>query len=505
MANTTQPNIVLLLTDDHAQWASHCYGNSGINSPAMDWLSSNGVRMDNSMTITPVCSPARASFWTGLYPSQHGIHDYLGGGAYRDGPWIESETQLGELLSTAGYRCGFFGKWHCGTPEVTRPGFEEWFSIGRRTGPHNRLQRYIHNGEEYYESGYQSRITTDAALRFIRNACGGPENEPVSDGNAWRRPGSSGSSSAETGVSPAQPESPFFAFIGMVATHSPYADHPPRLVERHAGSQFPDIPSEQIYPFGRPTGEGRNAAAADRRTLQQQYYAAVEEIDEQVGRVIDMLDELGILENTLIVYTSDHGLNVGHHGLFGKGNATRPLNMLEESIRIPMIFGGWSELFPGQRRSEFVDHTDLFATLLEVAGAKTKAFRADDSEASVGKEHSSRHTGRSFLPALTRAAALSGWKDIQFGEYGDVRMAHSHTHKLILRHGRAPDQLFDLIADPRETRNIIEDPAYSHIVSSLTEAIETHFARFAESPVNGLRVASLRSHNEVEAWRGEVS
>lgn len=468
------PNIVVLLTDDHGQWAAGCYGNREIHTPGLDHLAAHGVRFRNAMTPTPVCSPARATFWTGLYPSQHGIHDYLGPGSYRDGPWIESEVQLGELLSDAGYRCGFFGKWHCGTPEETRPGFEEWFCIGRRTGPHAGEQHYIHNGRRIAERGYQARITTDAALRFIRDAASGEGREgPVSTGPGEEAPASS--------------VRPFFAFVGLVATHSPYSDHPSRLVESYRSAQFDDIPRDSVHPFGRPTGEGRNAAK-DWRKRQIQYYAAVSEIDEQLGRIVDALDEMGELSNTLVVYTADHGLNVGHHGLFGKGNATRPLNMLEESIRVPLIFGGWEGLFGHQVRSEMTDHADLFLTLAEVAGAKLPA---------------SDYPGRSFLPLLTRAASIPGWKRVQFGEYGDLRMARSHGCKLIRRNGRGADQLFDLETDPRETQNVIGDPSYRADVAALDHALANAFDAMADSPKNGLNVASLRAHNDVEAWRGE--
>ena len=473
MSKHQRPNIVVFLTDDHGQWANGCYGNAEIRTPSIDWLASHGVRMANAMTPTPVCSPARATFWTGLYPSQHGIHDYLAPAEYRDGPWIEGETQLGEILAHEGYRCGFFGKWHCGTPEDARPGFEEWFSIGRRTGPHRGEQTYAHNGEPYAETGYQARITTDAALRFI---------------DRLAAPAGSGATGARA---------PFFAFVGLVSTHSPYADHPPRLVDAYRDAAFADIPRDALHAFGRVTGEGRNAASEGWRERQAQYYASVSEIDEQLGRVLDLLEQRGELENTLVVYTSDHGLNVGHHGLFGKGNATRPLNMLEESIRVPMVFGGWSGLFGQQVRPEFVDHADLFQTLAAAAGAD-----AGEPAPQAGAP-ARAYPGRSFLPMLTEARALPDWKEVQTGEYGDLRMARSASLKLIRRHGRGADQLFDLERDPRETRNVIGEPGYSPHVKRLDEALDARFGPMEESPNSGLRVAELRSHNPVEAWRGE--
>lgn len=487
MSKHRRPNIVVFLTDDHGQWANGCYGNREVNTPSIDWLAAHGVRMQNAMTPTPVCSPARATFWTGLYPSQHGIHDYLAPAEYRDGPWIKSETQLGEILAGEGYRCGFFGKWHCGTPEDTRPGFEEWFSIGRRTGPHRGEQTYTHNGEPYAETGYQARITTDAALRFLDRVTGQPA------GGAAPAASERGTDGASDG------RAPFFTFVGLVSTHSPYADHPPRLVDAYRDATFVDIPREPVHPFGRVTGEGKNAAHQAWRERQAQYYASVSEIDEQLGRVIDLLDERGELENTLIVYTADHGLNVGHHGLFGKGNATRPLNMLEESIRIPMVFGGWSGLFGHQVRQEFVDHADLFQTLAAAAGAEVAG------PAAPADEPARAYPGRSFLPILTEARAIADWKDVQTGEYGDLRMARSASHKLIRRHGRGADQLFDLERDPRETRNVIDEPGYESSVKRLDEALDAYFGPMAGSPKSGLRVTELRSHNPVEAWRGEQS
>jgi arylsulfatase A-like enzyme len=140
-------------------------------------------------------------------------------------------------------------------------------------------------------------------------------------------------------------------------------------------------------------------------------------------------------------------------------------------------------------RPEFADHADLFQTLAEAAGASLPADR--------------HYPGRSFLPTLTRARSIADWKQVQVGEYGDLRMARSATHKLIRRHGRGDDQLFDLVADPRETHNVIGDPAHAHVVQELDAQIERRFAPMADSPKSGLRVTELRAHNNVEAWRGE--
>jgi len=450
-----RPNILVLLTDDHAQWALGCYGNREVRSPSMDWLSNHGIRMANAMTECPVCSPARASFWTGLLPGQHGIHDYLAPGAFRDGDWLEGQPLLGALLHEAGYACGFFGKWHCGRPEEPRPGFDRWCCIGRRTGPHHGEQEYWIDGKQHHLNGYQGQLTTDFAYDWLKEREGGK---------------------------------PWFAFVGLVSTHSPYNHQPPRLVEQYADATFDDIPDDITHPIGRRRPEGTRGDA-NWRHHRQQYYAAVSHLDEQLGKLIDHLDQTGQLDNTLIVYTGDHGLNCGHHGLWGKANATRPVNFVEETVRIPMLFGGWNQLKAQQTRGEFVDHTDLFATLVDIGGATLPNDR--------------HYPGRSFADALTQARMPDGWKQHHCAEYGDARMVTDGNAKLIRRHGRALDELYDLVADPRETQNLIDVPGYEPVAASLDLLMAKTFDPIADSPFNGLRVASLREHNNVEPWRGE--
>jgi len=470
-----RPNILVVLTDDHAQWALGCYGNREIRSPTMDWLAGRGVRMANAMTEGPVCSPARASFWTGRLPSQHGIHDFLGSREHRDQPWLEGETLLGELLHDAGYDCGFFGKWHCGRPAKTRTGFQRWCCIGARTGPHQGDQPYIIDGQEVALHGYQARLTTDMALDWLQNRAaetsGGDNGGETDEADGERTP-----------------NRPFFAFVGLVSTHSPYDHHPPRLVEQYRDAAFEEIPDDATHPIGRVRPEGAYRRS-DWNHHRRQYYAAVSEIDEQLGRLVDHLDQAGELDNTLIVYTGDHGLNCGHHGLWGKANATRPVNFVEETIRIPMVFAGWDKLHDQQVRPEFVDHTDLFATLVEVGGAAPPTDR--------------RYAGRSFAHLLTAGPAEFDWKQNHVAEYGDARMARSATHKLIRRHGRAPDELYDLLADPRETGNVIESPDQQRAVAELDAVLGATFDPIADSPNSGLRVAELPEHNDVEPWRGE--
>ena len=202
------------------------------------------------------------------------------------------------------------------------------------------------------------------------------------------------------------------------------------------------------------------------------------------------LEALQLREDVLFVFTSDHGLCCGHHGLWGKGNATFPLNMLEESIRVPMIFNHPRDLFARQRRSEFVDHLDLFQTIAEYAGVSSNL------------DARRKYPGRSFMPLLENSAALPDWRGMQFGEYGDLRMVRTRGYKLVRRFGDGePSTFFDLLKDPIESQNCFRDLAYQGLVVQLSGEIDSYFERFQDPVMNGLRVRDLPRHNLTEAWR----
>lgn len=454
-----QPNILVFLTDDHAQWALGCYGNREVHTPTLDYLAKTGVRMENAFTPIPVCSPARACFFTGLYPSQHGIHDWLfyfrdradlpDIASINDRQWINDPT-LAQLLQDAGYETALVGKWHCGQDEIPQPGFDHWYSLRSNFPP--KGGKYSDNGTLVEETGYHTDIITDHAIDFLRQH-----------------------DSAR----------PFFLFAGHIATHSPWRGHPERLVEQYRGSDFADITRGPVYSHARLRDESTDRHRRDEERAQ--YYASASHIDEGVGRVIDELEALGLRENTLVVYVSDHGLMCGQHGIWGKGNGTRPLNMLEESIRIPMIFNFPGQLMQGQERSEFVDHCDLFETLLDFAGVEYSGDRS--------------RPGRSFKEMLTDARPPLDWKRAQFGEYGDLRMIRTQRHKLVRRYPDGPQELYDLLNDPGETRSDYDLPEAQSIVAQLDAQLDDFFARYEDPRVSGLKVRELPQHNHVEAWR----
>lgn len=425
-----RPNVLVAITDDHAAWAMGHRG-APAHTPAMDHLARTGTRFDSAFCPTPVCSPARASFFTGLLPSQHGIHDHIGADHDGDG-WLADTETLPELLADAGYETAISGKWHCGQPQQARK-FEHSFGVRDENGY-----------KEWYKTTEGDRRITDRALEQLRTR---------------------------------DRDRPYFGVVGYTQTHSSHDNAPERHARPHleAGVTPPD---DADHPFGRIHWSGE-----DPGQQRAHYLGTAEAIDTRLGRLLDELDRQGMREETIVVYTADHGLNVGAHGVLNKGNGTSPPNFLEESITVPLLVSG-----PGVdrgRRREPVDHTDTFETLCDLAG-----IESPDREG----------PGESYR-RLLRGGPATDWREVQIGEYGPVRMARTAEHKLV-RHGPGEghrDYLVDLERDPRETTNRLDDAEYADVVDDLDDALaETFETRGLPHDGRG----DLPEHNGGEAWTG---
>ena len=220
------------------------------------------------------------------------------------------------------------------------------------------------------------------------------------------------------------------------------------------------------------------------------YYAAVTDIDRNVERILQRLREQGRLDNTLVIYTSDHGLALGHHGFWGKGNSTRPLNMYETSLRVPLMLAYRTGFRLGRS-----SHTTWIITI---------PFR----RSAIGREyiHNIRDNRGIIQVVVTeiwrKAQPQDDWDDTRYGEYGDLRMIRTPKHKLIKRYPHGPDELFGLEADPEETINIIGHTEYTAIERDLETRLDAFYTRFDDRAKSGLRVKELWQHNrDAEAWR----
>ena len=275
----------------------------------------------------------------------------------------------------------------------------------------------------------------------------------------------------------------FFLNIGYIATHSPYRrqEHDPRRTALYEDCAFDEIPPWAPHPWVKNEGGPNALSEADLRDRYIGYYAAVSEIDDNIARVIGALQARGKFENTIIIYTSDHGCAIGHKGFFGKGNSTRPLNMYEVSLRVPLIIAGAG--IEAREWDGLVDHCDAFHTICELAGVERPPAEA--------------FAGKSYAPLL-RSQPLT-WDDARYGEYGDLRMTRDRRWKLVWRYPNGPHELFDLAADPAERVNVFARKPEA--AARYKARLDEFFAEHEAQPVSGLRVKELPAHNAKEAWR----
>ena len=432
--------------DDHAQWALGAYGLEQIDTPNIDWLADQGILFENAMSPAPVCSPARASFHTGKMPSQHGVHDFLSEQSEFDANWLAGEKLLSERLVDEGYRTALIGKWHATTD--SRPpqrGFDRWLSYDpyiagwQNQYVHSGLVNFSSDGKEMQQGGVQTRFLTEEAVRFIDD----------------------------------DSSKPFFISLNFTVPHGPFVGLPERLVSRYRPV------ANEIVRAGRssemPDRGSVTTTPEDHVEQLAQYLAAVSLIDDQIGRLLDALQGRDLLDSTMLIYTSDHGLLVGQYGLYGKTNATNPPNFYEETIRIPLIMHVPGErIRQAQSRTELVDLLDLHATILDYATAG-RVPRSDYGP------------GRSMRPLL-EGKRMSQWRTVQMAERGNARMITDGRWKLLRYYGLAPgkpsrDVWYDL-AHPFGEINASDAPR-EPLRSRLISEMETFFGRYETSEHTG--------------------
>ena len=487
-------NFLFVLTDDHGAWAMGCAGNKELHTPNLDALAARGVRMENMFCASPVCSPARMSIYTGKIPSQHGVHDWLAKGhldenvlseelkrAFRqenpdweyrwpksqlqgDKPirYLDGHTAFTQLLAENGYTCGLSGKWHMGDSYTPQAGFTYWKTTAMG-GENYFYPVVLENGVMELKHGkYITDIITDNALTFLDSQ----------DDSA-----------------------PFFLAVHYTAPHSPWSEvsHPKKYLDMYRDCPFestPNVPPHPWAPHGKKTLAEWNAEKHDgirfssakyapipetwqehRRESLTGYYAAITAMDANLGRIIGKLEERGQLEDTVIIFTGDNGMNMGHHGIWGKGNGTRPVNMYDSSVKVPGIFCCPGFLREGLVSLEMVSHYDLYETILELAGIPF--VKAENMP------------GRSFAGVLTGESDEQRQSVVVFDEYGPCRMIRTKTAKLVLRFPDGPNELYDLAADPGEEHNRFGDGAYAGLQKELSLKLGSWFERYVDARFDG--------------------
>jgi len=428
-------NIIAILTDDQAVWTVGAYGYAEVHTPHINRLATEGALFQNAFVSTPVCSPSRVSFLTGLFGTQVGITDFLSRPEEAAGLGLPSATVTWpEVLQQHGYSTALIGKWHLGTlPQFhpTKHGFDHfygWLRTPKSVGPVLEI-----DGRNQQVKGALPDLLTDEALRFIRN----------------------------------HREGPFSVLINYLQPHHPYGpvQEVDNAVYRDLDPTIPVIPGQNIEYI---------------KDVTRRYYASVHAVDRNLGRILEELDSLGLSRKSIVLFTSDHGYQIGHHLLHGKGNANwspgsplrpralrapRRPNMFEESIRIPLLIR-WPEVVkPGTRIPQTVSNVDTFASILGMLN--------------IPIPEAVQQHGADFSPLLR--GQDTPWRDTMFGQYdlhngglAYMRMIRTDEWKLV-RHYKTYqlDELYNLKDDRGEMNNLYSRPGVQKVREQLLSRLES--------------------------------
>ena len=454
------PNVILILTDDQGIWAAGCYGNPEIRTPHIDRLAATGVRFENFFCTSPVCSPSRATLLTGRIPSRHGVHDWIRGGNIPPDAalYLEGQTTYTDVMAQHGYVCGISGKWHLGASQLAQHGFSHWFVHQRGGGPYNNAPM-VRDGKLVDEPGYVTHAITDDALQFIeaQAQARGPLRGPF----APLRASAQGK--------------PFYLSVHYTAPHSPWTGHPQDIVDSYDDCPFQSCPQEPRHPWAQPFVDEH---LGNRESLKG-YFAAVTAMDADVGRILDRLEALGLRRNTLVVFSSDNGYSCGHHGFWGKGNGTFPLNMYENSVKVPLLFSQPGRLPEGRVTSALASGYDLAPALLEYLNLPAQETAPIEGDGLPG---------RSFLPVLSGASEVGRDSVVvsdAYAEYGPTRMLRTREWKYVHRYPYGPNELYDLTSDPDERQNLAGEPGQAHRIREMRQQLAEWFARYADPAMDG--------------------
>ena len=449
--NPDTPNIVFMLSDDQGQWAAGCYGNGEIRTPSLDALAASGARFSSFFCTSPVCSPARASLLTGRIPSQHGVHDWIrdGNTGANAAEYLRGMRGYTDVLREAGYRCGLSGKWHMGDSIRPQKGFTHWYAHQTGGGPYYGAPM-IRDGECYDEPAYVTDAITDDAIEFL--------DRHVED------------------------DEPFYLSVHYTAPHSPWIDsHPADIVASYDSCEFSSCPDEPWHPWfnnnlrwGFEEQLERDGWEKTRRETLKGYFAAVTSMDSNIGRIISALDRHDLRRSTLVVFSADNGMNMGHHGVWGKGNGTLPQNMYDTSVKVPAIFNQIGKIPQSAVCDELVSGYDFFPTLLDYV--------------SISNPIAEELPGRSFAKCLEgESRDIHRDEVVVFDEYGPVRMIRTRDWKYVHRYYYGPDELYDLSNDPNEEANLIEDSGYKTRAGDLRQRLDEWFDTWVDPELDGSR------------------
>jgi arylsulfatase A-like enzyme len=437
----SRPNILWYCTDQQRFDTIAALGNEHVHTDTVDGLVERGVSFTRTYCQSPICTPSRASFLTGQLPST----------VRANGNGIEFMPQdyplVTQLLADAGYDCGLVGKLHIATAEA---------GVEPRGRDGYRFFAYSHAPRDDWPEGHAYVEWLEERGQDLKSLLASPDNVPAEyQQTTW-------ATDACIEFIDQPRNGPWLLSV------NPYYPHPPFNPPREYFERFdPESLPGPIFEDGDLAIQRRISDAGidfqnypehpdsfDGRRIQAQYYAMIELIDDQLARLLKHIEAAGQLDDTLIIFTSDHGESLGDHGLVEKG-----CRFMEGMARVPLVMSWPGHFSQGLRSDALVQLTDIAPTLLEVAGL-------DIPE---------RMNGRSLLPILTGDADPDNFRDyvrcefrnaIRLGDGTHASMIADKRWKLVLYHGKdGLGELYDLVADPNEHRNLYYEPESAEVIN----------------------------------------
>jgi arylsulfatase A-like enzyme len=458
---------VLVMADDHAAHAIGAYGSAIADTPGIDRLAREGMRFDACFCTNSICSPSRATILTGTYNHVNGVTTL-------DTRFDARQPTFPAMLREAGYQTALVGKWHLGHGGIHDPVGFDWWTVLPGQGEYHDPTFLEPGGRTVVRAGYATDLISDLALDWID-----------------RR----------------DPSRPFLAMIHHKAPHrawEPAARHSALFTERdipepatlrddyvgrstaavEARMRMRDLTVEDLKAIVPPGLTHDEALGWRYQRYIKDYLRCVAALDENVGRLLDFLDDRGLTDDTIVAYTSDQGFFLGDHGWFDKRF------MYEESLRMPLLVRYPREVAPGTSSGAMVLNVDFAQTFLDLAGVEARAPMQ----------------GRSMRPIL-RAETPADWRTSMYyrywmhldGSHGvrAHRGVRTERHKLVHYYpepaGPAiPEEweLFDLVADPFELRSLHDDPAHADVLATLRAELER--LSDAVGDVTPMRAAGVR-------------
>lgn len=469
----SRPNVVLIFVDNHPAMMLGCAGNAEIHTPNLDNLARGAARFSEAYCPSAMCSPCRASVLTGLMPSQHGIHTWIDD-SYID-TWPKNWNAIAEFETIAtrlqrnGYDTALVGKYHLGIADEPQNGFRHWVTlqIGHVLSFYDN--QIIDNGQTYNVAEHSVDFFTRKATEYI-------------------------------GERSKTPDQPFFLYLTYPAPygHWPSIQGEPdnRFAPHYTETPFQSVPREALSkefiqymliqhdkgPYQEGYFEDLGRIPNDLPTLRN-YYSQMSMVDEGVGKVLDALRASGQWDDTLVIYTSDHGMSLGTHGFWGHGEDTWPSNTHREAHHIPLIIKPPTKTGEGTVRAELVGTTDIYATILDYAVSGTESNAGSPS--------------RSLRPILEGRNYV--WNNTVYMEQEETRAIRTDRWLLMCRVQSSPyafrDELFDLESDPDERNNVADCPELEGVLADLKAKLHSFFDEYASPKWNLWRGGSTKSNS----------